>query len=167
MIGRSGTVDFVLTSQHVSRTHAKLLTGPEGFELQDLGSTYGTFVNGQRVQRHALAHGDKIIFGKGDEFHFFVDSAEPKQDIDTTRIVQKSLTDLGRVLPSEASDLEKILKGAGETVILKGPEATKAKIGAAAAGFAKKAAAGGLLVVLLIGHGTDRKSTRLNSSHRT
>jgi sigma-B regulation protein RsbU (phosphoserine phosphatase) len=38
-----------------------------------------------------------------------VDSGEPRQDLDTTKIVQKSLTDLGRVLPSEASDLEKML----------------------------------------------------------
>ena len=38
-----------------------------------------------------------------------MDSAEPRQDLDTTKIVQKSLTDLGRVLPSEASDLEKML----------------------------------------------------------
>ena len=49
------------------------------------------------------------MFGKGDEFHYLVDGSEPRQEVDTTRIVQKSLTDLGQVLPSEASDLEKIL----------------------------------------------------------
>jgi sigma-B regulation protein RsbU (phosphoserine phosphatase) len=108
-IGRAGGVDFVLTSQHVSRRHAKLVASSNGYELQDLESTYGTFVNGNRVSRHPLVHGDKIIFGKGDEFHYLVDSSEPRQEIDTTRIVQKSFTDLGRVLPSEASDLEKIL----------------------------------------------------------
>jgi sigma-B regulation protein RsbU (phosphoserine phosphatase) len=109
VVGRAGGVDFVLTSQHVSRRHAKLVAGPSGYDLQDLESTYGTFVNGQRVARHALSHGDKIVFGKGDEYHFLVDSSEPRQEIDTTRIVQKSFVDLGRVLPSEASDLEKIL----------------------------------------------------------
>jgi len=109
VIGRAGGVDLVLTSQHVSRRHAKLVTSPTGYELQDLESTYGTFVNGQRVSRHALSHGDKIVFGKGDEFYYLVDASEPRQEIDTTRIVQKSFTDLGKVLPSEASDLEKIL----------------------------------------------------------
>jgi sigma-B regulation protein RsbU (phosphoserine phosphatase) len=109
VIGRAGGVDLVLTSQHVSRRHAKLVTNEIGHELQDLESTYGTFVNGQRVSRHPLRHGDKIVFGKGDEFHYLVDGSEPRQEVDTTRIVQKSLTDLGRVLPSEASDLEKIL----------------------------------------------------------
>jgi phosphoserine phosphatase RsbU/P len=109
IIGRAGGVDLVLTSQHVSRRHAKLVTAQSGCELQDLESTYGTFVNGQRVSRHALSHGDKIVFGKGDEFHYLVDASEPRAEVDTTRIVQKSFTDLGKVLPSEASDLEKIL----------------------------------------------------------
>jgi serine phosphatase RsbU (regulator of sigma subunit) len=109
VIGRAGGVDLVLTSQHVSRRHAKLVTSQSGYELQDLESTYGTFVNGQRVSRHALCHGDKIIFGKGDEFHYLVDGSEPRQEVDTTRIVQKSFTEIGKVLPSEASDLEKIL----------------------------------------------------------
>ncbi len=108
-IGRAGGVDLVLISQHVSRHHAKLVASQEGYELQDLDSTYGTFVNGQRVSRQFLSHGDKIVFGKGDEFHYLVDNSEPRHEIDTTRIVQKSFTDLGRVLPSEASDLEKIL----------------------------------------------------------
>ena len=109
VIGRAGGVDLVLTSQHVSRRHAKLVAGPSGYDLHDLESTYGTFVNGQRVSQHPLVHGDKIVFGKGDEFHYLVDSSEPRQEIDTTRIVQKSFVDLGKVLPSEASDLEKIL----------------------------------------------------------
>lgn len=109
VIGRAGGVDLVLTSQHVSRRHAKLVASPGGYDLQDLESTYGTFVNGQRVSHQSLVHGDKIVFGKGDEFHYLVDSSEPRQEIDTTRIVQKSFVDLGKVLPSEASDLEKIL----------------------------------------------------------
>jgi len=110
VVGRAGGVDLVLTSQHVSRRHAKLVTSQSGgYELQDLESTYGTFVNGQRVSRHPLSHGDRIVFGKGDEFHYLVDASDVRQEIDTTRIVQKSFTDLGKVLPSEASDLEKIL----------------------------------------------------------
>jgi serine phosphatase RsbU (regulator of sigma subunit) len=109
VIGRAGGADLVLASQHVSRKHAKLLANSSGYELHDLESSYGTFVNGERVSRHTLRHGDRIIFGKGEEFHFYVENAEPRQDLDTTRIVQRSLDDLGRVLPSESSDLEKML----------------------------------------------------------
>ena len=31
--------------------------------LVDLGSTNGTIVNGQRIRRHPLAHGDRILIG--------------------------------------------------------------------------------------------------------
>jgi len=55
-----------------------------------------------------------------------------------------------------ASDIEKILKSSQgvEVAVLKGADATKAKMQAAAAGFAKKATPEDQVVVLLIGHGT-------------
>jgi len=109
VIGRGGGADLLLPSLHVSRRHAKLVCEAGNYAIQDLESSYGTFVNGERIARSVLRHGDRIIFGKGDEFHFYVDSAEQRQDLDTTKIVQRSLVDLGKVLPSEASDLEKML----------------------------------------------------------
>ena len=109
IIGRAGGANLVLASPHVSRRHAKLTAADGRFEIEDLESSFGTFVNGERISRSALNHGDRIVFGKGDEFHFFVDAVEPRQDLDTTKIVQRSLTNLERVLPSEASDLEKML----------------------------------------------------------
>ena len=109
VIGRGGGADLLLPSLHVSRRHAKLVCEAGTYAIQDLESSYGTFVNGERIARSVLRHGDRIIFGKGDEFHFYIDSAEQRQDLDTTKIVQRSLVDLGKVLPSEASDLEKML----------------------------------------------------------
>ncbi len=55
-----------------------------------------------------------------------------------------------------ASDLEKILKTSpdSQVVVLKGADATKARIGAAAAEIGKKSKSDDLLVLLLIGHGT-------------
>src|SRR5215207_7600562 len=109
VIGRGTGVDLLLSSLHVSRRHARLLSQNGGYEIEDLESRYGTFLNGERISRSFVRHGDRIVFGKGDEFIFYVEAAEPRQDIDTTKIVNRSLTDLGRVLPSEASDLEKML----------------------------------------------------------
>lgn len=108
VIGR-GVADLLLPSLHVSRRHARILSDNGTFEIEDLESRYGTFINGERVTRSFIRHGDRIVFGKGEEFTFYVDSSEPRQDLDTTKIVQRSLTDLGKVLPSEASDLEKML----------------------------------------------------------
>lgn len=46
-----------------SRRHAQLVADSAGVALEDLGSTNGTFVNGQRITRVALAPGDQIVVG--------------------------------------------------------------------------------------------------------
>ncbi|MBO0744868.1 MAG: ATP-binding cassette domain-containing protein, partial [Candidatus Dormibacteraeota bacterium] len=54
----------VLTDLTVSRHHAELLgDAARGWEVVDLGSANGTFVNGQRVSRSAVREGDRISFG--------------------------------------------------------------------------------------------------------
>src|SRR5712691_10846993 len=111
LIGRKGDADVVLNNQHVSRHHAKVVKTPEGYFLQDLGSTHGTFVNESRVEQHILKHGDKISLGKDRvDLHFFIGDAKPVKapKADTTQIFERSLIDLGLALPSEISDLEKI-----------------------------------------------------------
>ena len=111
LIGRKGDADVVLNNQHVSRHHAKLVKTADGYFLQDLGSTHGTFVNETRVERHALRHGDKISLGKDRiDLHYIIGEAKPSKPrrADTTKIFERSLIDLGVVLPSEVSDLEKI-----------------------------------------------------------
>src|SRR2546426_10688170 len=98
LIGRKGDADVVLNNQHVSRHHAKLVKTPEGYFLQDLGSTHGTFVNETRIEQQVLKHGDKISLGKDRiELHYWVGDAKPSrlQKSDTTQIFEKSLIDLG------------------------------------------------------------------------
>ena len=110
VIGRKGDADLVVSHQHVSRRHAKVIAATEGHQLVDLGSTYGTFVNNHRVERCVLKHGDRIVFGKDQvEFRYFVGDTPLPAKQNTTAIIQKSLVDLNRVLPSAASDLEKML----------------------------------------------------------
>lgn len=46
-----------------SRRHAQLVADGAGVALEDLGSTNGTFVNGQRITRVALAPGDQLVIG--------------------------------------------------------------------------------------------------------
>jgi len=111
LIGRKGDADVVLNNQHVSRHHAKLVKTADGYSLEDLGSTHGTFVNETRVERHVLRDGDRISLGKDRiDLHYLVGEAKPLKSGrgDTTQIFERSLIDLGVVLPSEVSDLEKI-----------------------------------------------------------
>ncbi len=65
MIGRDVTNEVVLGDAEVSRQHARLTRTPGGFVLEDLGSTNGTFVNGERlVAPRVLNPGDLVAFGE-------------------------------------------------------------------------------------------------------
>ena len=50
-IGRGPGNDVVLTDLRVSRRHAELRIADGGYEIVDVGSRGGTYVNGQRVER--------------------------------------------------------------------------------------------------------------------
>src|ERR1700751_5573150 len=64
IIGRSSDLDMVLVEDMVSRRHAKITSTDNDIFIQDLGSTNGTFVNGEKTPgRHKLAEGDRILVG--------------------------------------------------------------------------------------------------------
>src|SRR4051812_19082143 len=63
IIGRSSDLDMVLVEDMVSRKHAKITTDNHVVTIQDLGSTNGTFVNGEKVRKADLKDGDRILIG--------------------------------------------------------------------------------------------------------
>jgi pSer/pThr/pTyr-binding forkhead associated (FHA) protein len=64
-IGRDITNDIVINDPEVSRHHARMTRGGGGYTLEDLGSTNGTFINGQRLTgARPLASGDLISLGE-------------------------------------------------------------------------------------------------------
>jgi hypothetical protein len=62
-VGRGLDNDIVLEDARVSRHHAQLRYKSRRFWLTDLGSTNGTFINGERVSESALSNGDAISLG--------------------------------------------------------------------------------------------------------
>jgi hypothetical protein len=65
IIGRDANNGISINDAEVSRKHAKLSLHGTAYVLQDLGSTNGTFVNGQRVtSTQVLNAGDSISFGE-------------------------------------------------------------------------------------------------------
>jgi hypothetical protein len=62
-IGRGSDCDLRLADRAVSRQHARIRYAGGGWFLQDLDSTGGTFVNGQRVAAVRLGPGDRIQIG--------------------------------------------------------------------------------------------------------
>jgi pSer/pThr/pTyr-binding forkhead associated (FHA) protein len=64
IIGRSSDLDMVLVEDMVSRRHAKISSNEADVFIQDMGSTNGTFVNGEKIAGQALLHeGDRILVG--------------------------------------------------------------------------------------------------------
>lgn len=63
-LGRHGQCDLVLHDPEISRRHLKITSGENGWWLDDLGSTNGSFVNGQRITHQTVAPGDRIQIGQ-------------------------------------------------------------------------------------------------------
>jgi hypothetical protein len=64
VLGRGAEADLRIEDSGVSRRHAEIRSvGGAEHELTDLGSTNGTFINGNRVARQRLADGDRIELG--------------------------------------------------------------------------------------------------------
>lgn len=63
-IGRGSACEIQLPDISVSREHARIEGAGEEFVLEDLGSTNGTYVNGEQVQRRTLRSGDKLRVGR-------------------------------------------------------------------------------------------------------
>jgi len=63
VIGRSSELDMVLVEEMVSRKHARIALTDGTISIEDLGSTNGTFVNGEKVQQGTLREGDRVLIG--------------------------------------------------------------------------------------------------------
>jgi hypothetical protein len=77
MLGRDVTNDIVIGDAEISRQHSRITRTPGGMVLEDLGSTNGTFVNGDRlVSPRVLASGDLV--GMGENVTMTYESSAPE-----------------------------------------------------------------------------------------
>ena len=113
MVGRDAKCIVRLQDTEISRNHAELFWGPEGFRLRDLGSFNGSHVNCKQVKDILLKTGDQLQVGQ--TVMLFVSEEQAPPDIQASifsseiaggsekdRLLQK-FSILGSVPDSEGS----------------------------------------------------------------
>src|SRR5256885_7820426 len=87
IVGRSSELDMVLVEDMVSRKHAKIVVSAGKVTIEDLGSTNGTFVNGEKIKQARLKEGDRILIGTS--ILKLIHQGEDAEDLDDASVKQK------------------------------------------------------------------------------
>ena len=103
-IGRERGNLIQIDDHEVSRRHAELRPTDSGFQLVDLGSSNGTYVNNRRVDEATLASGDRVQIGR--TLFVFSQSDGLESSIDGVQILSADGSDDGsRIIASISDDL--------------------------------------------------------------
>jgi predicted component of type VI protein secretion system len=77
LLGRDVSNEIILGDSEISRQHSRLTRTPGGYVIEDLGSTNGTFVNGERLMApRVLKPGDLVALGENVTLTFDAVSTE-------------------------------------------------------------------------------------------
>ena len=127
-IGRSPDNNVVLDDLLVSRRHAVLRRSGDHWELADLGSENGTYVNGARIAHAVICPDDVVGIGHqrlhlaGDRLEEYVDTGNVSFEASALRVVTKSrrvlLDDVGFDLPKRSFLAVVGPSGAGKSTLL-------------------------------------------------
>jgi phosphoserine phosphatase RsbU/P len=103
-VGRKVDRDLVIPDPRVSREHASIISENGEFFVVDQGSKHGTFVNGERVERHKLQRNDRLEFGARDAAYLIFHPMRASSNTAREFLSQIS----GIQIAPEASDIEKL-----------------------------------------------------------
>lgn len=102
-IGREASNHVAIDDSTVSREHAAIFQVGNDHVLSDLHSEHGTFVNGTRVERHILQHGDIVEFGPFN-LRYLNPRASAESEMDRTMLITglRENTGSGESAPPDA-----------------------------------------------------------------
>lgn len=96
-VGKLDSAHFHLNHDSVSRMHAYIQRGPEGYYVSDLGSIGGTYLNGHRINKGQLRTSDVLRLGEVKLEVQIGSEGLPEETVDTTT-TPRTLEDLKRRL---------------------------------------------------------------------
>lgn len=129
VVGRAPSCGLRLPERYVSAQHALLRWGEAGWELKDLGSLNGTYLNGARVEagrEYRLTPRSLIAFGRSEQEWEVIDAAPPSVmaiPADGGRVVQLDGDMLA--LPSSDDPQVSIYRNAEGSWVLEQPDAVQ------------------------------------------
>src|SRR3989337_3090700 len=106
-IGRDSSNGVAIDDAEVSRRHARLTFQGGKFVLEDLGSTNGTFVNGQRLAGpRVLKAGEVVSFGEQIVLVFEVVSIDPGATVISPRAAAVPVASRPTLIPAPPPPME-------------------------------------------------------------
>ena len=91
-IGRKPGNDIHIDNLAVRGNHAKILTILNDSFIEDLDSTNGTFVNGDKIGKHALQNGESISIGKHELKYETAGAEDGESEFEKTMIIRPDAT---------------------------------------------------------------------------
>lgn len=92
-IGRKPANDIHIDNLAVSGNHAKIFTILNESFIEDLDSTNGTFVVGNKISKHALQDGENIVIGKYELKYVNAGANSEEVDFEQTMIIRPDTED--------------------------------------------------------------------------
>ena len=100
MIGRDSSNGVAINDPEVSRRHARLTFQGGKYVIEDLGSTNGTFINGQRLSGpHVLKAGDVVALGEQIVLMYDAVNIDPGATVASPRNIAPAAAPLSHVVP--------------------------------------------------------------------
>ena len=122
-IGRKSGNDIHIDNLAVSGTHAKILTILNDSFIEDLDSTNGTLIAGNKIDKHALKNGDVIVIGKHELKYETENAGSDETDFEKTMIIrpdaegmpetEEANSDIGKSIGKIAADIASSGGGSG------------------------------------------------------
>jgi pSer/pThr/pTyr-binding forkhead associated (FHA) protein len=107
-IGRLPDNTIVIDNSAVSSRHVRIAREGPQFVVEDLESTNGTFVNGDKITKRALRHGDTILVGKHKIFFDRMGEAE----FEGAELPGRDLPDFGGTVILDSDQQRRLLAAA-------------------------------------------------------
>jgi ABC transport system ATP-binding/permease protein len=99
LVGRDGNVDVLIQNNRISRHHLRITFGESGWSAEDLGSSNGSFIAGEPIQKHPLSGNLEISLGsrEGPKLMVSVVETASTQEFDSESTTFTRLEDLAAV----------------------------------------------------------------------